>query len=839
MKFKNSLTALTITAFSVFTTLTTNAQVSKIDSLENVLKNHIKDDTVKVKLLNRIAYSVYKTDKEKAINYLKRSGKLSDSINFVRGKIHRLNIEGHLNSFYTSDTLALNCYLKAIELARGANYEFEIMINLGTAGVKYVTTGNVFKAIECYNEGQKIAEKLNLKQSIATFIANRCVIYTGLGNYEKAIEDYQKALEISEELNFLRTSANIYYNLGCINQFQGNYHNALDYFYKSLENSEAGSYSLGISNAYSSIGEVHLSQNDYPKALEFQFKALKIFKELNYKRKISGCYQAIGEVYMAIGDPKALEYFEKALEIAEKFYYTTEMLNAFIKISDFYHSKNNNKVALEYYGKSLVLAEKVDRRRVICNIWYKIGSIHFSQKEYGKALSNTLNALKIANEMKLLSYQRDIHNQLSEIYAATHNYAKAYTNHKLYKALNDSIYKEENVKRIVELEYTYKFEKEKQAIELEQQKKDALQAVKRKQQNTAILFLGICFILTLVLALFIYRMYRTKHQTNLLLTKQKNEIQELNEEQIAFNEELRQVNEQIFYAKEVIEEREHLLTQITNNIPVYISLLNSKLEYVFTNNGYAEVFGNGKNDLPGRKISDTLNNEYLERANHYISKALEGETVSFENFVLSASNDKQYIQTTYVPYYFHNNIQGVLVCSADITLRKLAEQTLKEVELERKRLLETEIERINRELETNQKSITAATLKLIQNSERDEDTINRLTAIEKNTNAEGKQSINSLISDYKRLSYSSNWAEFEILFEKVHKSFYKRLHELFPDLTANDRKICAFLKLNMSSKDIATITYQSDEALKKARQRLRQKLGIDRETNLMVFLQNI
>jgi DNA-binding CsgD family transcriptional regulator len=43
----------------------------------------------------------------------------------------------------------------------------------------------------------------------------------------------------------------------------------------------------------------------------------------------------------------------------------------------------------------------------------------------------------------------------------------------------------------------------------------------------------------------------------------------------------------------------------------------------------------------------------------------------------------------------------------------------------------------------------------------------------------------------------------------------------------------------MSSKDIANITFQSEEALKKARQRLRQKLAIDRDTNLVSYLQNI
>ena len=150
-----------------------------------------------------------------------------------------------------------------------------------------------------------------------------------------------------------------------------------------------------------------------------------------------------------------------------------------------------------------------------------------------------------------------------------------------------------------------------------------------------------------------------------------------------------------------------------------------------------------------------------------------------------------------------------------------------------------QIDIIGRELESNQKTVTAATLKLIQNSERDAQTIERLKEIEDDTNSTGKLKINTLIADYKRISYNSNWDEFEILFEKVHSSFYERLNAQYPNLTANERKICAFLKLNMSSKEIAQITFQSEEALKKARLRLRQKLEISRETNLVVCLQNI
>ena len=62
----------------------------------------------------------------------------------------------------------------------------------------------------------------------------------------------------------------------------------------------------------------------------------------------------------------------------------------------------------------------------------------------------------------------------------TGDYKKAYQHYKLFTEINDSVYNEKNVRKIAELEYTYKFENEKQAIELEQQKKEAIQTAEKK-----------------------------------------------------------------------------------------------------------------------------------------------------------------------------------------------------------------------------------------------------------------------------------------------------------------------------------------------------------------------
>jgi len=83
------------------------------------------------------------------------------------------------------------------------------------------------------------------------------------------------------------------------------------------------------------------------------------------------------------------------------------------------------------------------------------------------------------------------------------------------------------------------------------------------------------------------------------------------------------------------------------------------------------------------------------------------------------------------------------------------------------------------------------------------------------------------------------WNEFEVRFQQVHKDFYRKLMQKYPDLTPNEIKICAFLKLNMSSKEISAITFQSVKSLEVARHRLRKKMGIDRDDNLVSVLQDL
>ena len=81
-----------------------------------------------------------------------------------------------------------------------------------------------------------------------------------------------------------------------------------------------------------------------------------------------------------------------------------------------------------------------------------------------------------------------------------------------------------------------------------------------------------------------------------------------------------------------------------------------------------------------------------------------------------------------------------------------------------------------------------------------------------------------------------DWENFAMHFNMVNTDFFNKLKDRFPDLTPNELKLCAYLKMNLSTKEIAQLMNITIKAVEVGRYRLRKKLHIQPETNLYDFL---
>jgi len=147
---------------------------------------------------------------------------------------------------------------------------------------------------------------------------------------------------------------------------------------------------------------------------------------------------------------------------------------------------------------------------------------------------------------------------------------------------------------------------------------------------------------------------------------------------------------------------------------------------------------------------------------------------------------------------------------------------------------ELEVRKANEIVRLKNKELAASTLKLIAKDEFISDIRDRL---EKKKNDVDALEVNAIVRSIKAsVDNNRNWEEFEARFVSVNKDFYTGLKERFPKLTQGDLKLCALIKLNFSSKDVARLMGISVESVHTTRYRLRKKLGLVNKENLVEFI---
>jgi tetratricopeptide (TPR) repeat protein len=161
-----------------------------------------------------------------------------------------------------------------------------------------------------------------------------------------------------------------------------------------------------------------------------------------------------------------------------------------------------------------------------------------------------------------------------------------------------------------------------------------------------------------------------------------------------------------------------------------------------------------------------------------------------------------------------------------------------EVELEHKRLQENHL---NLELETQQKALAARMLQLIEKNKVLESVRTKIIAVVDDGTADTEKTDLRNIANQiaHNFQHDKAWDEFRTSFEKIHSGFFEKIKAGGADLTANDLRICALIRINLNSKDISSLLGISSDSLRVARYRLRKKLNIETGENLRKFILKI
>lgn len=156
----------------------------------------------------------------------------------------------------------------------------------------------------------------------------------------------------------------------------------------------------------------------------------------------------------------------------------------------------------------------------------------------------------------------------------------------------------------------------------------------------------------------------------------------------------------------------------------------------------------------------------------------------------------------------------------------------------KKEKLQTKMQVLKQSLDTKKKVLVGKAISEIHRTDSINEILTDLKEIKlKTVSKETQQAINLVIKRLEKDLNTDIWKEFEISFEQVHKSFFDKLTVDYPSLTPKDRRLCALLYLDLSTKEISQITGQSFKAIENARTRLRKKFDLTNEkVNLSTYL---
>ncbi len=153
-----------------------------------------------------------------------------------------------------------------------------------------------------------------------------------------------------------------------------------------------------------------------------------------------------------------------------------------------------------------------------------------------------------------------------------------------------------------------------------------------------------------------------------------------------------------------------------------------------------------------------------------------------------------------------------------------------------KEMMRLKNEYLNKEIQQNSKQLASVAFSLAQK----ENTIRKfrddLESALKTPESLKERAMEIIKNANKQLDIQEEWEVFERHFDLVHNKFMSRLRERYPDLTPIQNKLCAYLRMNLSSKEIAELMNISVAGVEKNRHRLRKKLGLNLDENLKEFI---
>jgi tetratricopeptide (TPR) repeat protein len=347
----------------------------------------------------------------------------------------------------------------ALQLAISINDHVGVAESFRDLGIYHWIKGNYALAISAYDTSNLILDHANRSDLKYINLSNLGMVYSKLGDFPKAIDLFIQALHYAEKNGNKSIQGKIMNSLGVAYKSYGNSSEALNCYNRALELFTELQQPENIAGCYANIGEIYFLRKDAKKALQIQLKSLAIFDSLNNPKGKLSCYNNISEIQLALNnDAEALVYGEKALKLSrEKLFFSNEISSLF-----------------------------------------NIGSAHTKLENFELAIQNYLEAIELAEKNGSRNELLRLYSGLSNCYKLSGMTGQALLYYEKYAVLKDSVFNQQSLSTISNLQISYDLDKKEAAIEL-LQKENRINTLSRNRM--IVVFIMLLIISGLVVAL--------------------------------------------------------------------------------------------------------------------------------------------------------------------------------------------------------------------------------------------------------------------------------------------------------------------------------------------------
>ena len=589
----------------------------------------------------------------------------------------------------------------------------------------------------------------------------------------------QKKRNIDSLQKVYRTMPNDTSKIGVLSElYYGTFHNDLDlaekYARQSLSLSKQFDYKLGIAHSNYVLGSYHNTLIDSDSAEIYLKRAFEQFTKLNNQRGIFISNHLMGAIANRSGKyEKALEIFSECIENRTLVGDSMKLAGTYIHRSNVHENMGNHRIAYNDVLSALSIYDKINQPLWKADALYQLGVLDAIFKNYDKAAEYSVQAFEIYEEYNDKKFMGTSANGIGAYYLELEEYEKA------IDYLNKSI--------------TFCKEVNLPAFEGAARRHLGMVFIKQKKYSEGIASLN--------QALRINRESGPPIQL----------ISSLKEIGNAYNE-INNPKQALIYFDEAAKMQEE--TAIDGNpSEIYEGKAKS-----------LELLNDYKNALASFKKFKSLNDSVF---NSKKIKQIEELRTIYDTEKKEQQIVLQEKEITVLEQQAEISTLQKILLGGGLVLSLIGFYGIRQ-KLKRNKL---EKEKVDAELAFKRKELTTHALHLAKKNEVLEGLKQRAQELKENEQSQTgyQQLIRTINFD---LQDDNNWENFSRYFEEVHKDFNRNLKTKYPQVTSNELRLLALLKMNLSSKEIANILNISPEGIKKARYRLRKKLDITTEDSL-------